>query len=175
MHPFHLQLTWESLSCFIHTLKINWISTVQESCRFIQLLSCFVLCWIGSKPYIKLNSYMRNKLYILAGIFFTHSPNNPTSQFLLLRCFCTNPYKNFLIKGHVWVQDRNVDVLGVTIFFRKHKRLSPWTYDKMAGPTLCVKFSRCRCNSQPNLTVRFSFEMKVRCHFAPNQFFVWYG
>ena len=127
VHPFHLQLTWESLFCFIYTLKINQLSTGQDSCQFIELLRLFVLFWIGSKPYIKLYTYMRNNLYI-RGNFFTHSPNNPTSQFLLLRCFCANPYKKILIKGYVWVLDQNVDVIGVTIFSQglKIKCLDVW-------------------------------------------------
>ena len=94
MHPFHLRLTWESLFCLFYTLKIYQFSTGQDSCQFIQRLSCFVFRWIGSKPYIKFYLSMMNNLYIGRN-FFTRSPNNPTSQFWLLRWFCTNPYKKF--------------------------------------------------------------------------------
>ncbi len=148
MHPFHLELTQESFFCFFYKLKVNQLSTGQESCQFIQLLGCFVLRLIGSKPYIKFYTYMRYNLYI-GWDFFTHSPNDPTSQFLLQRWFCTNPCKNLYrricgssglmltLKGYYFFASINT-IWSLYVYQKWLAQLDAWNFWGAPKPTTCT-------------------------------------
>jgi hypothetical protein len=68
----------------------------------------------------------------------------------------------------------NMDVIGVTIlYFASIKKINTLNASSNVWPNAMREILRGSViRSQPNVTVRFSFEMKVRCRFALSQLFV---
>jgi hypothetical protein len=66
----------------------------------------------------------------------------------------------------------NIDVIGVTIYFASIKKINTLNASSNGWPNAMREIFEGQRNSQPNLTVRFSFEMKVRCRFALSKLFV---
>ena len=79
------------------------------------------------------------------------------------RIFCSTDMGEFRI---------NIDVIGVTICFASIKKINTLNASSNGWPNAMREIFEGQRNSQPNLTVRFSFEMKVRCRFALSQLFV---